>query len=112
MKTLVQELQQKLLDHHVSTLESLRLALYVAKKLRLSDLEKWVNAELNGYKNSIKIPSYRHIPCQLKGWKNIKRIWVRGFEPPTPYTPCKCASQAALHPEKNELTNIVQPYSL
>ncbi len=25
---------------------------------------------------------------------------MRGFEPPTSYTPCKCASQAALHPEK------------
>ncbi len=27
---------------------------------------------------------------------------MRGFEPPTPYTPCKCASQAALHPDKRE----------
>ena len=75
MKTLVEELQQKLLDHHLSTLESLRLALYVAKKLKLSDLEEWVNAELNGYKDPIKIPSYRHIPCQLKGWKNIRNRW-------------------------------------
>lgn len=33
------------------------------------------NAELNGYKDPIKIPSYRHIPCQLKGWKNICNRW-------------------------------------
>jgi hypothetical protein len=30
-------------------------------------------------------------------------LWVRGFEPPTPCTPCKCASQAALHPDIKRL---------
>lgn len=34
---------------------------------------------------------------------NEKKIWVRRFELPTPCTPCKCASQAALHPDKNGL---------
>lgn len=31
----------------------------------------------------------------------MEKIWVIGFEPTTPYTPCKCASQAAPHPDKN-----------
>ena len=34
---------------------------------------------------------------------SYKRIWVRGFEPPTSCTPCKRASQAALHPDIQEM---------
>ena len=29
-----------------------------------------------------------------------KMVGLRGFEPPTLCTPCKCASQTALQPEK------------
>ena len=30
----------------------------------------------------------------------MELVGLRGFEPPTPCTPCKCASQTALQPEK------------
>ena len=33
----------------------------------------------------------------------VWKIWERGFEPPTSCTPCKRASQAALHPEGGQL---------
>ena len=29
----------------------------------------------------------------------LKMVGMRGFEPPTPWPPAKCANQAALHPE-------------
>ena len=37
---------------------------------------------------------------------NQEKIWVRGFEPPTSCTPCKCASQAALHPDQKKNNSI------
>jgi hypothetical protein len=75
MKTLIQELQKKCLNPKLPTLEVLRLAFYVAKKLKLNEFEKWVNAELNGYDNSVQIPPYRNISCQLKGLNHIRGEW-------------------------------------
>lgn len=77
MKTLIQELQENCLNPKLPTLEVLRLAFSVAKKLKLNEFEKWVNAELNGYDNSVQIPPYRNISCQLKGLNHIRGEWQR-----------------------------------
>lgn len=75
MITLIQELQNKALDKSITTIELVRLALYVSRKLKIHDFEKWVDSELNGYSDSEKVPSYRNIPCRLKGYNHIRREW-------------------------------------
>ncbi|MBS0653471.1 MAG: hypothetical protein JSR39_08110 [Verrucomicrobia bacterium] len=75
MKTLIQQLQETALNKESQTLDTLRLAFYVSRKLKLSDFEKWVAAELNGYDESIQVPSYRIVPCQFRGLNHIRREW-------------------------------------
>lgn len=75
MKTLIQELQDKVLNEDCAVLDVLRLSLYVSRKLKLLDFERWVNSELNGYVDSEEVPLYRSIPCRLKGFNHIRREW-------------------------------------
>ncbi len=74
-KTLVQELQDIALSKDSSGLDVLRLPLYVSRKLKQSDFEKWVDSELNGYADDVEVPEYRKIPCQLRGLNHIRREW-------------------------------------
>lgn len=74
-KTLIEELQDIALHKDSSILEILRLALYVSRKLKQKDFEKWVDSELNGYSEEVEVPEYRKIPCQLKGLNHIRREW-------------------------------------
>ncbi len=56
MKPIVLELQKDSLDQNVRVPDLLRKALVVAKKLKITEFEKWINNELNGYSESDEIP--------------------------------------------------------
>lgn len=69
MSSLVLELQSNVLDSSVSTLDVLRKALVVAKKLGIKKFQEWIELELRGYKgNPNAIPQYRLTRGQLRGW--------------------------------------------
>lgn len=64
--SLVLELQKEALDQEISVSHLLRKALVVARKLKLSDFQEWIEAELNGYTEDV--PDYRIIrgSCMVK----------------------------------------------
>ena len=59
MASLVHELQQEALDPNVKVSDLLRKALVVSKKLGISEIEAWINKELNGYEGGKYTPEYR-----------------------------------------------------
>ncbi|WP_312560749.1 hypothetical protein [Anaerospora sp.] len=64
--SLVLELQKEALDQKISVSHLLRKALVVARKLKLSEFQEWVEIELNGY--TVDVPEYRKIEgaCMVK----------------------------------------------
>lgn len=67
MSSLVLELQADTLNSAVSTLDVLRKALVVAKKLGIEEFQKWIELELKGYYD-LSVPTYRFTRGQLRGW--------------------------------------------
>lgn len=68
MAGLIFELQADALNSKAPVSDLLRKALVVSKKLGISDFEKWINSELNGYKDSNELPEYRHLHGEVKVW--------------------------------------------
>jgi len=69
VKSLVFELQRKVLDSTSTVSDLLRTALIVARKLDVNEFEQWVNLELNGYANrDDDVPEYRRLQAALKVW--------------------------------------------
>ena len=66
MSKIVIELQQEALKSDFDILNLLRKAYLVARKLKLNEFEKWIDSELNGYKNLDKIPDYRLLRGEVK----------------------------------------------
>ena len=75
MNSIVMELQQDALDSSIRLPDLLRKALVVARKLRVKELEAWINRELYGYESSDDIPSYRLIKGEVKAW-NPFHGWI------------------------------------
>jgi len=73
VSSVIVELQRDALDKNVSVSELLRKALVVARKLKLSELQKWIENELNGYKD--EVPDYRVASGQIRGW-NPYNGWI------------------------------------
>lgn len=73
MSGLVLELQRDALNASVSTLDILRKALVVARKLSLKDFEQWIKLELDGYPSE-DVPDYRRTQGQLSAW-NLYHGW-------------------------------------
>lgn len=74
MDSLVLDLQRDALDRGIHITDLLRKALLVSRKLKIKDIEDWINNELNGYtKNSI--PDYRVVYGELKAF-NPYRGWI------------------------------------
>lgn len=73
--SIILELQQQAIDSNIDILSLLRKALLVSRKLELADFEQWVNNKLNGYQDTDKIPDYRKIRGELKGW-NPYNGWI------------------------------------
>lgn len=74
MQPIVLQLQQDALDRDLPTSNLLRKAFVVAKKLKLTDFEVWIDGELNGYFGK-KVPEYRRVTGQIKGW-NPYNGWI------------------------------------
>ena len=76
MSSLVLELQRDAYSSVVSTSDLLRKAFVVTKKLGLTDFEKWISLELNGYlETDIELPQYRVMNGILKA-HNPYHGWV------------------------------------
>lgn len=70
MEGIVYELEREALDENVSVESLLRKAYLVARKLKLSDFEEWINNEQNGYHGEVL--DYRMDLCQYFGHKKLK----------------------------------------
>lgn len=76
MATLVLELQKDAMDSSVALTDLLRKAFVVAKKLRITEFQRWVECELNGYSDdSEEIPPYREVTGEIRAW-NPYHGWV------------------------------------
>jgi hypothetical protein len=75
MDSLVLELQRDCLSDEVSISNLLRKGMVVSKKLGLTDIEKWIENEINGYGENEKAPGYRIIPGEIVAW-NPYRGWI------------------------------------
>jgi len=74
MDSLVLELQRDALDRGIHITDLLRKALLVSRKLKIKDIEAWINNELNGYTEN-SIPDYRIVYGELKAF-NPYRGWL------------------------------------
>src|SRR5271154_2225264 len=75
-ESLVIQLQRECLDRQTySTLDVLRKALVVAKKLDVTDFQEWIERELKGYGPGDDIPKYRVVKGELKA-RNPYRGWI------------------------------------
>lgn len=75
MDSLVIQLQRECLDPNISTLDIMRKALVVARKLDVPDFRKWVSKEIEGYKPGDDVPEYRMIQGEIKAW-NPYHGWI------------------------------------
>jgi hypothetical protein len=75
MDSLVIQLQRECLDATISTLDIMRKALVVAKKLGLEDFHKWVSKEIKGYDLGEKAPDYRMVHGEIRAW-NPYHGWI------------------------------------
>lgn len=67
MSGLIIEIQQGCLDDSISVESLLRRVKLAAAKLKLGDLEKWVDNELNGYQSN-EIPEHRILQGEPVAW--------------------------------------------
>ena len=67
-KGLVIELQRDAMGNSIPASELLRKAMVVARKLKLTELQLWIEKELNGYLAGDVVPDYRKIIGQVSGF--------------------------------------------
>jgi len=75
MSGIIIELQRESLDSNSDIVSLLRKSYLIARKLYLTDFEKWINDELNGYKDQKETPEYRCVLGEVKGW-NPYNGWI------------------------------------
>lgn len=78
MSSVIDELQSDALDPKVNVSDLLRKAYLIAKKLGLTDFEKWIRNELNGYAKIGPYPEYR----KLQGYVGVYSPF-HGWQPVT-----------------------------
>jgi len=66
MNSIVLDLQNEAMDSNIKISDLLRKAYVVARKLKISEFEDWINLELNGYDHKDEIPRYRVVMGNLK----------------------------------------------
>jgi hypothetical protein len=64
--SLIQQLQGSALDPGTSVSDLLRRAMVVARKLRVSEIQDWIDHELYGYRGA-PVPDYRELGGELYG---------------------------------------------
>lgn len=62
----VKELQIDIIKNRLDVVSILRKAHLIASKLDLTDFDKWISNELDGYDDSATIPKYRRIVGEIK----------------------------------------------
>ena len=75
MSSIVLDLQSEVTKSDCDIVSVLRKAHLIATKLGLTDFDKWILCELNGYKSGDTIPDYRKIRGLLKAF-NPYRGWI------------------------------------
>lgn len=75
MSSIVLELQRDAIDTKVPVSDLLRKALVVARKLHVTDIEKWTRHELDGYPPKEDVPSYRELHGRIECF-NPYRGWI------------------------------------
>ena len=67
LKKLLADMKLRLLDDSIPVSSILRMALVLSYENEDLKLREWVNAELDGYKEGVEVPDYRHGHCQSFG---------------------------------------------
>jgi hypothetical protein len=80
MDSVIVQLQRDALNRKVPITDLLRKAFIIARKLKITEFEKWVSNELNGYENAQDIPEYRKVDGSVKAW-NPYHGWQPVFFP-------------------------------
>ena len=75
MSSIVLDLQNEVTKPDCDIVSVLRKAHLIAAKLGLTDFDKWIICELNGYQNEDTVPDYRKIRGSLKAF-NPFRGWI------------------------------------
>ncbi len=102
MEGIVLELEREALDENVSIEVLLRKAYLVARKLKLTDFEEWINDEQNGYEG--KVPEYRMIGGEYKAL-NPYRGWIPVV------LPANVAKVIAKVPLHNSISSLCDVYN-
>ena len=75
MGSIVLELQNEIVSSNCDVVNVLRRAHLIASKLKLTDFDKWIQYELNGYPDQESCPEYRKIRGSLKAF-NPYNGWI------------------------------------
>ena len=75
MSSIVLDLQNEVTKPNCDIVTVLRKAHLIAVKLNLSEFDKWISCELNGYKGGDTIPDYREVRGVLKAF-NPYHGWI------------------------------------
>lgn len=78
MSSIVLDLQNEVTKPDCDIVNVLRKAHLIAVKLGLTEFDKWICSELNGYKGEDEIPDYREVSGSLKAYNPI-RGWLPVF---------------------------------
>lgn len=74
--SIVLSLQAELLESNCDVMQALRKAHVIATKLHLTEFDKWIVSEMNGYKGDYTtVPEYRQLKGELKA-QNPTRGWI------------------------------------
>lgn len=77
MNSIVLNLQKDLLNQTIPLSTLLRTALLISSKFDLTDLQSWINVELDGYYNAgTKIPQYRLVSGWIKAYNPYNGLWI------------------------------------
>ena len=80
MSSAVIDLQEAITSPDCDIVNVLRKAHVIAAKLKLTEFDKWVQYELNGYGDQAIIPEYRWVSGKLKGF-NPCHGWIPAIIP-------------------------------
>lgn len=75
MSSIVLDLQNEVTKPNCDIVNVLRKAHLIAVKLNLSEFDRWISCELNGYKSGDSIPDYREVRGVLKAF-NPYHGWI------------------------------------
>jgi len=101
--SIVLELQEGIYNNSFSTVEILRKAYIISRKLKNKDISKWLNSEMNGY-TDLDVPKYRKINGILRYWNPY-----HGWQPITMDEEVrKAASSLTLDQSIQELESVIK----